>query len=431
LYAGNRLFLICSNKEGAVTQWEIDDKTGAVRGSAILLFNLKAKEEVTGIIDGYVPPPTYYTGSSRNGSFYYLVVEEDPKKEKGKLLEGVVFDRQLNKLSTFSFLTPEELNGDRLAPEIVLSDKGDLSMIYSAEVSNKKGDYTPLAYSVVQVDKKGSVSHFPLSGQPAGLLVNLDCCWRDDSLFLTGWLAPVKNGNARQLLQGALVDGQKKLTNVRTVDISSLNNNLHDNVHGQIGELPVSAKVRYSFAMPDGSRVLVMEVSGASDVIRVTTYANGAMSHMGSFTRSRGYVFILKMDRTGAPAWLSAISKSQDDAEFVVEAGIACTMSDEGDLHVFFYDRAKNKEPLSPHPANTLGQDFKTNELACVSVAPDGSMKKQFIPLDDHEFRMMPEKAKPLHNNEFVFTRLHQKPSFSPAGVFNHGTFRFGVIRVK
>jgi len=431
LYADNRLFLICSNKEGAVTRWEINDRTGAISGSSVLLFSLQAKEQTEGIIDGFVPPPTYYTGTSGNSSYNYLVVEEDPRKGKGKLLEGVIFDRQLNKLSTFSYITPEEVNGARLAPRIIVSDNGDLSMIYATVGSTKKEDYTPLVYFVLQVDTKGKTTNFQLSGQPSGFLANVDCFRRDDRLILTGWLAPEKNSDFRRLFRAELIDGEKKLTDARTLEVGSIALGQPGYLHNGVASLPIDASLRYSFALPDGGRILTLEVTGATDYTRVTTYSDGSRSHMSYNTRGRGYVYILKMDRTGTPSWLNVISKGQSDAEFVVEAGIVCTMSDDGTLHVFFYDRAKNAEPLMQHPATTLGQDFKTNEFACVSIAPGGTMKKQFIPLENHEFRMMPEKARPLHNNEFVFTRLHQKPSFSPAGVFKHGAFRFGVIRVK
>ena len=54
-YENGRLFLLCNNKEGAVSRYEVNDKTGALTGSPAALFDLEGKEEDVTFFSGSSP----------------------------------------------------------------------------------------------------------------------------------------------------------------------------------------------------------------------------------------------------------------------------------------------------------------------------------------------------------------------------------------
>jgi hypothetical protein len=98
MYSAGRPYILCSTKDGAVSRYAINDQNGSLSGSPAALFDLTGKEE----------DAKFSSGSSADKNYHYLAVREHVKKEKGEVLEGVVLDKQMNKLCSFSYITPED-----------------------------------------------------------------------------------------------------------------------------------------------------------------------------------------------------------------------------------------------------------------------------------------------------------------------------------
>ncbi len=72
-----------------------------------------------------------------------------------------------------------------------------------------------------------------------------------------------------------------------------------------------------------------------------------------------------------------------------------------------------------------------SNQFACISVTPEGLMKKQFIQLSDDDFRLMPEYAFMDANNELYLMSIRTKKAFTVAHILNHATFHLAKISVN
>jgi hypothetical protein len=146
---------------------------------------------------------------------------------------------------------------------------------------------------------------------------------------------------------------------------------------------------------------------------------------------NRGNVYILKLDKTNTPLWLNVISKKQQEGDIVIAIGITCIADNKDNIHVFFYDNKKNIDPASSSPAEVTGTDYKRNVFACVSVARDGKMSKQFIEEKDPEFRFMLEKSVTEINNQFFVMAIKTKKAFTEEHLFNHASFRLSTVETK
>jgi len=58
-------------------------------------------------------------------------------------------------------------------------------------------------------------------------------------------------------------------------------------------------------------------------------------------------------------------------------------------------------------------------------------MKKQFIDLEDSEFRLMLEKSVAETNTELCFMAIKTKKAFTETHLFNHASYRLGTAMIK
>ena len=443
VYGSSGLFLLTSNKDGAVSRYGVDEKTGALTGSPVNLFSMDAKEE----------DAEFTYGSSPDNNLHYLVAQGNHKKEKGKVLQGVMVDRRGNKIVTFSYTTPEDRD-DFKHLDVVLSNDGILDLVYNVAVRPTKDDYVPFKYTIVQVDLRGRPTAISLSSLPQGDFRNI--AWSLDKhgrILFTGFLSAKKKTGFTAIMSGSLDPISKKLGALSQTEITPLLANQPDFVKELTAKgLPTDISLIKTLNLPDGSRALVLEDN--SDKAYQSYYApfNNPVpysSTMGSFGnvayashsvgmtpsysivyQNRGNNYIVKLDQNNNPLWINLVSKNQTEPDIALAVGTACVADDRGNIHLFFYDDKKNTEVATAKPRQVDGYKNKKHLLACVTIAPDGSMKKQMHPQQDPHFRMMLEKSVTASNNEVYYLAIKTKKAFTQTHLLNHATFHLGEVSV-
>jgi hypothetical protein len=424
LYSDNRLFLFCNDKQGAVSRYEVDDKTGQVTGRPLALYSLVGKEEEA----------SFYTGSSHDRNFHYCLVKNIGRKESGVTVQGVVLDKKMDLVAHFSFTTPEDKENYKNL-EVVLSDKGILSMVYGVSAKTKRSEYIPNKYTLVQVDEKGRTTATPLSGLPVGEISDLSWSMQGDQIIFTGLLSPNGKGFTA-IVCGHFDPVSKKITDVRQTEINTLTSNSpgFNKVTGGHGVDPL-AKISQSLLLPDGSRIIVLEelYSGyEQEGYYGGVYTPVHINSTGKYFRYNAYV--LKVDHQNTPLWLDVVSKSQIEVDMTLRIGIASVADDKGNLHLFFYDSQKDTEPdaASVKEVSTTRRDYESNYMACVSFTPEGKMKKQFLgKCADYEFQPQPENSLSGVGNELYFMAVKDARGFTGAHILHHADFHFGAISIK
>ena len=436
MYSAGRPYILCSTKDGAISRYAINDQNGTLAGSPAALFDLTGKEE----------DAKFSSGSSADKNYHYLAVREHVKKEKGEVLEGVVLDKQMNKLCSFSYITPEDRD-DFQHVDFAQADNGTLSLIYGIGVKAKKDDYTPNLYTLVQVDTKGKTTATPLTGLPVGDLRNISWTAIGGQLQFTGLISTEKKSGFTVFVSGSYDPATKKIAGLRQKEIKSLLTQSGDIVKDIDKKgIPADASVLKTITLSDGSKELVLEVN--SDRFYQSYY--GTYSNQPQFSPSgqrigiapntpsysmiyhnRGNVYILKLDKTNDPVWMNVISKKQQEGDVVIAIGVATITDDKDDTHVFFFDNKKNTEPASASPTQVTGTEYKRNVFACVTVSRDGKMSKEIIEQEDPEFRLMLEEAVSEGNKELICMAIKTKRAFAEEHLFNHASFRLTRIEKK
>jgi hypothetical protein len=429
VFSQGRLFLLCSNKQGAVNRFEVDPNTGALAGSPTPLFDLPGKEEDC----------TFLSGSAPGGTAHYLLAQGRAKHEKGASFQGVILDQQGNKITSFSFTTPEDRD-DVDHVDVVQNGKEGLFLLYEVNQKTAKDNFTPHAYTLVTVDATGKTGSFALNGLPAGDLRNLSWTLLNDRLAFTGLLAPAKKGGFRSVCSGTVDPVQKKVTEVRTTDLPALMSQATDPYKGWVSE---NANLVKTIPQADGSRTLLLEV-GADTYLQShyaptpnpnnAALANGTLASYSITYLERNYVYLLKVDRNNTPQWLDVITKKQSEADLVVSIGTAAGMDAKGNIHLFFIDNKDNTAVVAQADKSILptdGWQYKKNSLACITIAPDGTAKKQFVEDQDPEFRPVWTKAIPIADNDICFVAIKVKKGIGVERSLNHSHFRLGTISIK
>ncbi len=437
MYSGDRLFALFSNKEGGVSRYEINDKTGALSGSPTPLFDVDAKEEDV----------SWFSGSSGNKDFHYLAVKGHLRKEKGEVLQGVVLDKQMNKITLFSYITPEDRD-DFQGVDFVQADNGALSLIYGIGVKPKKDDYRPNQYTLVQIDAKGKTAATPLSSLPDGDLRDLSWKAQGSQLLFTGLLSTEKKAGFTVFVSGSYDPMQKKVSDLRSTEIKTLLKQDPDIIKEiEKKGLPDDVAVLRTIPLSDGSKAMILESN--SDRFYQSHYAPAMQNPSPAFNRpgmtpgagmmtasysivyhKRGDAFVLMLDKTNTPKWLNVISKKQEEGDIVISIGISCIADSKDNIQMFFYDNKKNTDPATRSPRGVTGTD-KGNSFACVTIARDGKMTKEFIEDKDRDFRYMLEKSMTEKNNQIVLMDIRTKKAFTVEHLFNHAGFKLTTIEAK
>lgn len=382
IYGSGGLFLLTSNKDGGVSSYAVADTTGALIGSPVSLFSMDAKEE----------DAEFTSGSSPDNNLHYIIAQGKHRKEKGEVLQGALVDRRGRKIVTFSYTTPEDRN-DVKHLDVVLSNDGIIDMIYN--VASK--------YTIVQVDLRGRPLAIPLSGLPAGDLRNI--AWsldRHSRLLFTGFLSATKNTSFTAILSGSFDPVTKKLSALSQTDITERG-------------LPTNISLIKTLNLPDG-RALVLEDTSGTPQAQTVVY------------QSRGNNYIVKLDQNNALQWVNLVSKNQKEQDMALAIGTACIADDRGNIHLFFYDDKNNTDVVTASPSPVDGTKNKKSLLACVTITPDGSTKKQMHPQQDPQFVMMLEKSVTAGSNEVYFLAI--KPKKTKGSPLTHAEFHLGEVSV-
>jgi hypothetical protein len=434
LYLDRRLSLFANDKDGNVSRYDIDEKTGALTGSPAPLFTFAAKEDDT----------KFFTGNAPGRNFHYFVTKQRIKKEKGAILQGALLDQQYGKLADFSFTTPED-NGDFNHLDLVQGDDGTLYMIYSVNVKTTKDEYTPHTFKVVMVDTRGATHAYPMNGIPKGDLGDL--CWTIDGtrLSFTGFLAPEKKKGFTTVVTGSL-DFQKKKGGIHQTQLGTLMAKVPDYLQRYKNDgISTAARLIHSRKLSDGSHIIVLEDNGSLDY--QSHYAPMSTSNPGyasapvalrtgmqasySITYyDRGNLFVLKTDINNIPQWMNIITKYQREADMAIAIGTACTVDSKDNIHLFFTDNKKDKDPDSKKPKEVDGLKYKKNKLACVTIDPAGTMTKTFIDLEQPKYRPILEKSEGGVTNELQFMTIRKKTAFSINHMLNHADYRLATITI-
>ena len=335
----------------------------------------------------------FTSGSSPDNNLHYIIAQGKHRKEKGEVLQGALVDRRGRKIVTFSYTTPEDRN-DVKHLDVVLSNDGIIDMIYN--VASK--------YTIVQVDLRGRTLAIPLSGLPAGDLRNI--AWsldRHSRLLFTGFLSATKNTGFTAILSGSFDPVTKKLSALSQTDITERG-------------LPTNISLIKTLNLPDGSRGLVLEDTSATPQAQTVVY------------QSRGNNYIVKLDQNNALQWVNLVSKNQKEQDMALAIGTACIADDRGNIHLFFYDDKNNTDVVTASPSPVDGTKNKKSLLACVTITPDGSTKKQMHPQQDPQFVMMLEKSVTAGSNEVYFLAI--KPKKTKGSPLTHAEFHLGEVSV-
>jgi len=443
IYGPGGLFLLTSNKDGGVSSYAVAENTGALSGSPVSLFSMDAKEE----------DAEFTSGSSPDNNLHYIIAQGKHRKEKGEILQGALIDRRGNKIVSFSYTTPEDRD-DFKHLDVVLSNDGIIDLVYNVAVKPGKDDYTPFKYTIVQVDLRGRPTAIPLSSLPEGDFRNI--AWSLDKhsrLLFTGLLSAKKKTGFTALMSGSFDPITKKLGTLSQTDITPLLTNQPDFVKDLTKNgLPADISLIKTLNLPDGTRALVLEDN--SDKVYQSYYApafnptNASVPVMGSgphasfgpsagmtssysiVYQNRGNNYIVKLDQNNYPQWINLVSKNQKEPDIALAVGTACVADDRGNIHLFFYDDKKNTDVATAKPKEVDGYKNKKHLLACVTIAPDGSMKKQMHPQQDPDFRMMLEKSVTGSSNEVYFLAIKTKKAFTQTHLLNHAKFHLGEVSV-
>jgi len=434
IFLNGRLALFCNDKDGNVSRYDIGENSGVLKGSPIPLFSFAAKEYDT----------KFYCGAAPGRNFNYLVTKQRVKHEKGTILQGVILDQQYGKVAAFSFTTPED-NGDFNHVDFLQSDDGTLCMIYSINVKTAKDDYTPHTYIVVMVDTKGGTRTFPMNGIPRGDIGNVS--WSIDSsrLSFTGFIAHEKKMGYTTVFTGSL-DFQKRKGSSHLTEIGTLMAKVPDYLQKfKDNGIPTSVELLRSMKLSDGSHLVILEDNGSYNYqshyapmspnnpgssAAPTSLAMGTMSSYSITYYNRGNLFLIKTDPNGVPQWMNIITKNQREADMAIAIGTACTIDSKDNVHLFFEDKKKDKEPDSKKPQEINGLRDKKNRLACVCIDPTGNMTKEFIDIEMSKYRPILEHSEGYVRNELTFMAIRKHTAFSINQMLNHADYHLGTISI-
>lgn len=439
-YSGDRLFLFCTDKRGGLTRYEIDDKTGSLTGQPAPLTGLLG-------IDSHPQDVSFLAGGSPGGEFHYIVAKTGKDKAKDKIIRGIILDRQGDKRGLFQYSTPAGAKLLDLA--LVQAGDGTLSMIYNykTEEPGETGAEIPYHYMVVRIAIDGKESETALSGLPEGDFHYVSWVVDGQTLRFSGLMSRVKKANYTAIVTGSVDPATGSVFDMRQTEIATLMAQAPALQKGlaQNG-LPSNLALLRTIALSDGSRIVLFESSGERLYLNrfspATQNPISALGRRGAFTPispsaqgvsyySRGDVYALKLDRNNTPQWLNILSKNQEEQNKVTAIGIGCLADRQDNLHVFFYDSKCNPEACSANPTPIRANDPKGNEFACISITPEGAMKKQFIQLTDNRYRLMPEIVFVNNNDEACFLAVKTRMSFSEELAFGNAGYKLGIIQVK
>jgi hypothetical protein len=362
----------------------------------------------------------FEVGFSEDSVYSYVLCKSHENKGKDQLYTGVVLDKNVQVVNTFSFPI-EGLREYITTTRVALSRQGMLYIISAINVKTTKSDFRPLQYLVSSIDKEGQPKNTLLGGLPQGLLDLSIWSAEENKLSFTGLLAKAKKSGFTTAINGTFESSESQPSGLRQVDLSTLAffQNAEAKYLKTLGRegIPAEATLTQSFTFADGSTVLILDQSE----VRVT---------MGSFTYTdtqSGNLYVVRFGPGRNLEWVQVVPKRQTEPTYPIFTGAIAMPDGQGGVDLFFHDDEKN-ENLDPGDKATtaiLGADWRRVHLAAVHVSKDGSMTKKYI-IDDLRADLLLAPAKPysLFDGELIYTSYNLKS-------LGKSTYRIGMIKVK
>jgi len=429
-FHNDTLLLLTTDIAGGLTRYKFDLDNGSLTGQPLPLTGMLG-------IDQSLKEVGFYTGGSADSGFHYIVSASPRQKASGRDLRGILLDRQGEKVSFFHYPLPSSA----IAPiAFTQAADGTLACIYTS--ADKGAD----RYTVAAFSPDGSLTSIRLTGLPGDRMHNTSWAMEGGTLCFSGWMSESGKSGLTSIVTGYVDIGTGIVFGLHQTEVASLlatatpsktptgiKPSSTARAPAQTG-LPGELAFLRSFSLPDGSRYLLFEGNGPHLYQHRFSLATenpvAAMGHTGAFSslspsteavcyQSRGNVYVLKIDAGNQPQWLNVLSRNQEEWGRVTAIGTGCLLDRDNRLHVFFYDNKANHDPTSTEVTPFRADDPQDGGFACISIDPEGAMKKQFIHTTDNGYRLMPELAFVDTRDQACFLAIHT------------GRYKVGTISLK
>jgi len=410
-FYNDTLLLFTIDAAGGLTRYKFDIDNGSLTGQPLPLAGLVG-------IDQPLKQASFYTGGAPDSGFHYIA------SAATSVLRGILLDRRGDEIARFQ----HPLASTAAPIACTQSNDGTLALIQTNRETGASNHYT-----ITTIDPDGSSSSFLLAGLPNDQLHNASWAMDGGTLCFSGWLSDHVQAGLTTILTGCVDLGTRIVFGLHQTEVKTLLTKAP-----QKG-FPTDLTHLRSLSLPDGGRYLLFESTGRhlyqNRFPPATQNPVSALGHTGAFSslspstqavsyQSRGDVYVLKLDAGGLPQWLDVLSKNQEEWNTISAIGVGSLLDREGRLHVFFYDNKRNSAATAADVTPFRADNPQGHGFACISIAPDGAMKKQFIFPADNGYRLMPALAFIDNKDQAYFLAVHSKLLFSTQ-------YKVGTIALK
>jgi hypothetical protein len=391
-FHNDTLLLFTTDAAGGLTRYQVDIDNGSLTGQPLPLTGMLG-------INQPLKQVGFYAGGSADSGYHYIVSAAPRQKSSGRDLRGILLNSQGEKISFFHYPLPSTA----VTPiAFTQGNDGTLALIYT---SPEKGAER---YTVTAFSPDGSLTSIRLTGLPGDRMHNTSWAMQGGTLCFSGWMSENGKTGLTTILTGCVDLGTGIVFSLHQTEVTSLLAAARPAQATPATALPTELTPLRSISLPDGSSYLLFESSGPHLYQHRFSLATenpvAAMGHTGAFSslspsteavcyQSRGNVYVLKLDAANQPQWLNVLSKNQEEWGKVIAIGTGSLLDRENRLHVFFYDNKANNKPTAAEVTPFRADEPQGAGFACISINPDGAMKKQFIHPTDNGYRLMPELA--------------------------------------
>jgi|GEM_PF-6279805 len=357
--AGQSLLLGFTDKKKDVLAYAVNPKDGRAR-------------LITTLVNDNAGDAMVRTGVSPDSMHFFMMVRF--RKKKASIYKGLILDRQLGAINTFS-TSVDETGGPVEEISYVLANDGTFSII-NAVGSPSKEPYIPLVYAITQVSSAGKVSTGTLKGIPEGLFDNVVWQGNGSDLSFTGFLGVTRKSGFSSIVTGVYhaqqpVADLKEYALTEDIPYSAGLLTVHRDANNALTIILVEGAYdsdTWSFLKKTYcAEAIAPSVSSVYSSTKVTYFGNGA-AHMVRF-RSDGSLY-----------WVRSVQKNQEERSRFIYAGVAPLFTADGGIRLFFQDSRESRQPGGTKHTHVLLPGRKTIGLACVTILADGKLaKKEFL----------------------------------------------------
>ena len=395
-FYNDTLLLFTVDPAGGLTRYKFDIDNGSLTGQPLPLTGLVG-------IDQPLKQASFFTGGSPDSGFHYIAAATNT-------FRGVLLDHRGNEVTRF-----QHPLSSAVAPiACTQSNDGTLALI---------SDH----YTVTTIDSNGSSYSFRLSGLPDERIHNASWTMEGGTLCFSGWMSENGAAGLTTILTGCVDLGTGIVFGLHQTEVKTLLTRVAPAATKALAPAaarPAELTLLRSLSLADGCRYLVFENIGQhlyqNRFSPATQNPVSALGHSSAFTslspltqavryQSRGDVYVLKLNAANQPEWMNVLSKNQEEWNTISTIGVGTLLDRENRLHVFFYDNKRNSDATAAGVTTFRANNEKGAGFACISITPDGAMKKQFILPADNRFRLMPGLAFVDNKDQACFLAVRDK----------------------